>query len=162
MRTEALTPPVAACVCVCVSCRAPSPRALDEFDLSKSPALAVMSAAREGRVPAHNFRRVGQQQSPHHGTSSRHHRSSSSGARGSYSESAGLYTEMMGSLSITEEEHSSFSDDSADYNHHHQTQATQQRYRADDAFARAARERRSSYGSLSDAGDSGVFDFEEN
>ncbi|TYZ61947.1 hypothetical protein PybrP1_000681 [[Pythium] brassicae (nom. inval.)] len=148
----------------------PSPRALDEFDLSKSPALAVMSAAREGRAPTHNFRRVGQQQQQQ----SRSFSSSAGGSR----DSGGFYTELMGNLSITEEEQG-FSDDSADFTHrrfsarrlqHEQQQqerehedAAQQAFRlpAPSQSALDRRERRGSYGNMSDNGDGGVFLFEE-
>ncbi|DAZ98504.1 TPA: hypothetical protein N0F65_004941 [Lagenidium giganteum] len=37
---------------------APSPRTADEFDLSKSPALAAMSAMRDGRPPTNTYRQT--------------------------------------------------------------------------------------------------------
>lgn len=135
---------------------------MDEFDLSKSPALAVMSAAREGRAPMHNFRRVGQQQEEN-----RHRPSSGAGRR----DSGGFYTELMGNLSITEEEQ--FSDDSAEFNHHsyrgRRLQQEQEQEQQEQEFRLPApsqsaydrRERRGSYGNLSDNGDGGVFLFEE-
>lgn len=135
-----------------------------------------MSAAREGRAPTHNFRRVGQQQSsplPHQQQQSRSFSSTPSGTR----DSGGFYTELLGNLSITEEEQG-FSDDSADYPYHSFSsrrlqQEQQQQQQQDDeaqqpfglptpaqsAFER--RERRGSYGNLSDNGDGGVFLFEE-
>lgn len=123
-----------------------------------------MSAAREGRAPMHNFRRVGQQQQTSLHQLNRNRLAApapSNRPPAAYTEN-GLYTELMGNLSITEEEQS-FSDDSADFNHHsyssrrHDEQQQQQQPQLQ--FER--RERRGSYGNLSDNGDGGVFHFEE-
>uniref|UniRef100_K3WJ04 Uncharacterized protein n=1 Tax=Globisporangium ultimum (strain ATCC 200006 / CBS 805.95 / DAOM BR144) TaxID=431595 RepID=K3WJ04_GLOUD len=137
---------------------APSPRALDEFDLSKSPALSVMSASRTDRAPLNNFRRVGQSNGSNRSRSFPRHASTRDNGMLS------THTELMEHLSITEEEQS-FSDDSSEFNHNSSTSQypsypppvqpnTQQQYDE-------RRERRGSYGSLSDNGDGGVFHFEE-
>lgn len=169
--------PLTSCTDTCACTwdgRVPSPRALDEFDLSKSPALSVMSASRDGRAPINNFRHVGQSRS--YSSSSRQqqpnrNRFPPNASRPYYPDSGVLsHTELMEHLSITEEEQS-FSDDSSDYNHssnssHLHPHHSQHSYRPPQTTQQSQspydrRERRGSYGSLSDNGDGGVFHFEE-
>ncbi|RLN92023.1 hypothetical protein BBJ28_00008467 [Nothophytophthora sp. Chile5] len=141
----------------------PYPVEHDDNDLSKSPALAAMSALRDGRPPTAPGR-TGTAQQMNGGSAyrsfgvraaagtppSRHYYASDESS--TYAVSA----ELLERLSITsEEEAEGVEDDEGRYRmpvYNAQVPTDQQRRQS---------ERRGSYGNMSDGGDPGIFDFED-
>jgi hypothetical protein len=134
----------------------------DDFDLSKSPALAAMSAMRE-RMQSGEFDDTTTQQAGS-GSSYRSF-SARSGAAGTQpsrhfyasdeSSSYAVSAELLERLSITSEEEGEDAED------------REERYRVPQfslqtpSDPRRRSERRGSYGNMSDSGDTGIFEFDD-
>ncbi|KAL4156348.1 hypothetical protein PRNP1_005379 [Phytophthora ramorum] len=128
----------------------------DDFDLSKSPALAAMSALRERMSPGGVGGDAGTSQQGSYrsfsaaGTQpSRHYYASDESS--SYAVSA----ELLERLSITSEEEG---EDAEDRNERYRVPGYNSHMPADQ---RRRSERRGSYGNVSDTGDTGIFEFDD-
>lgn len=123
----------------------PYPAEQDDFDLSKSPALAAMSALRESAPPQNNGYRS------HSGRSAaptRHYYASDESS--TYAVSA----ELLERLSITSEEE----EDTEDRDERYRVPGYDSQLPADQV---RRGDRRGSYGSMSDGGDGGIFEFDQ-
>ncbi|KAG7381321.1 hypothetical protein PHYPSEUDO_006207 [Phytophthora pseudosyringae] len=133
----------------------------DDFDLSKSPALAAMSALRE-RIPPGGLDEGAAQQA---GNGSAYRSFSARGAAGTQQPSRHYYAsdesssyavsaELLERLSITSEEGEGAEDRGERYRMagYDPQMPADQRRRA---------ERRGSYGNVSDSGDTGIFEFDD-
>ncbi|KAF4321497.1 hypothetical protein JM18_003936 [Phytophthora kernoviae] len=137
----------------------PHPAEHEDFDLSKSPALAAMSALRDGRPPAGEssattqsnglaYRSFSSSNAPVT-TPTRHYYASDESS--TYAVSA----ELLERLSITSEEEE---EDAEDREERYRMQGYDQQIPADQ---RRRSDRRGSYGSMSDGGDTGIFEFDQ-
>ncbi|KAG7395075.1 hypothetical protein PHYBOEH_004272 [Phytophthora boehmeriae] len=134
----------------------PHPAEQEDFDLSKSPALAAMSALRDARPLAGETLTTTQNNGPGHrsfsarnATPTRHYYASDESS--TYAVSA----ELLERLSITSEEEG---EDTEDREERYRLQGYDQQIPADQ---RRRNDRRGSYGSMSDGGDTGIFEFDQ-